>query len=391
MGEAGNQGLTVIPFEFVKLGAVDGAGDHVAHVKLFAQVGADDAVDFFGVVQRSPGLADFHVGGLATVQVGDAAPCDFEGVGIVFGIMVGNTGDFTVYVCATEVFGGYYFTGGGFFQWRAGQEDGALVADDDGFVRHGGHVGATGGAQAHDDGNLGDVVGGHAGLVVEDAAEVVAVREDFVLPWQVGAARVYEVDAGQAVLQGDFLGPQVFFHRQRVVAATFNGGVVGDDHAFGAGDTAHAGDHASCRDFFAIDVVGGELADFQEGGAVVQEAVDALAGEQLATVGVALLVVGTAALLDGGNFVPQVGYGLGHGFLVGLELFGPRIDFALEYGHFPCLLIRGHPGVTGVPPGKRYEHVHVRLTAAIHGRRHSREEHPPRPRRTEGVIFRKSM
>ncbi|MEC9082716.1 MAG: hypothetical protein VYE45_03060, partial [Pseudomonadota bacterium] len=48
--------------------------------------------------------------------------------------------------------------------------------------------------------------------------------------------------------------------------------------------------------------------------------------------------------------------GLGHGFLVGLELFGPRIDFALEYGHFPCLLIRGHPGVAGVPPGNRYEH-----------------------------------
>tara|TARA_R110002110_G_scaffold219229_2_gene433293 strand:- start:217 stop:423 length:207 start_codon:yes stop_codon:yes gene_type:complete len=28
---------------------------------------------------------------------------------------------------------------------------------------------------------------------------VVAVREDFVLPWQVGAAGVHQVDAGQAV------------------------------------------------------------------------------------------------------------------------------------------------------------------------------------------------
>tara|TARA_R110002072_G_scaffold54442_5_gene142958 strand:- start:793 stop:1140 length:348 start_codon:yes stop_codon:yes gene_type:complete len=113
--------------------------------------------------------------------------------------------------------------------------------------------------------------------------------------------------------------------------------------------------------------------------------------EQFASGDVALLVGGAAALLDGGNFVTQVGDGLGHGFLVGLELFGPRIDLALEYGHFPCLLIRGHPGVAGVPPGNRYEHIHVRLTAAILGRRHSREEHPPHPRRTEGVIFRKSM
>src|SRR5690606_21973084 len=126
-----------------------------------------------------------------------------------------------------------HFAGGGFDQRRAGQEDGALVAHDDGFIGHGGHVGAAGGAQAHDDGDLGDVVGAHAGLVVEDAAEVVSVGEDVVLAWQVGAAGVDQVDAGQSVLQGDFLGAQVFFHRERVVAAAFDGGVVGDDHTFG--------------------------------------------------------------------------------------------------------------------------------------------------------------
>src|SRR5690554_4487991 len=279
MGKAGDQGLAVIAFEFVKLGTVDGAGDDVTHVELLAQVGANDAVDLLGVVQRCLGLADFHIRWLATVQVGDAAPGDFQGVGVVLGVVVGNTGDFTVYVGATKVFGADYFTGGGFYQRRAGQEDGALITDDDGFVGHGRNVGANGGTQAHNDSDLRDVVGRHAGLVKEDAAEVVAIREYFVLSWQVGTAGVDQVDARQAVLQGDFLGSQVFLDGQRVVAAAFYGGVVGDDHAFGAGDAAHAGDHACCGDFFIVDVVGGKLADFQERGAVVQEAVDALSGE----------------------------------------------------------------------------------------------------------------
>lgn len=126
-----------------------------------------------------------------------------------------------MYVGATEVFGADHFTGGRFYQWRSGQEDGALVADDNGSVGHGGHVGATGGAQAHNDGDLRDVVGRHAGLVVEDAAEVVTIREDFVLAGQVGTAGVDQVDARQAVLQGNFLGAQVLLDRQRVVASAF--------------------------------------------------------------------------------------------------------------------------------------------------------------------------
>ena len=244
-------------------------------------------------------------------------------------------------VGTAEVFRGDHFTRGGLHQRRASQEDGALVADDNGLVRHGGHVGAAGGAQAHDDGDLGDVVSGHAGLVEEDAAEVVPVGEDFVLAGQVGAAGIHQVNAGQTVLQGDFLGPQVLFHGQRIVAAAFDGGVVGDDHAFGAGDPAHAGNHTGGGYILAVDVIGGELADLQEGRAVVQQAVDALPGQQFAAGDVAFLVGGAAALLDGGDFVPQVGHGLGHGGLVGLELVGPWVNFALQYCHFLGLEVRG--------------------------------------------------
>ncbi len=56
------------------------------------------------------------------------------------------------------------------------------------LVGHGGHVGAARRAGAHDDRDLRDAGGRHAGLVEEDAAEMVAVGEHLVLVRQVGAA-----------------------------------------------------------------------------------------------------------------------------------------------------------------------------------------------------------
>ena len=67
-----------------------------------------------------------------------------------------------MHVGTAQIFGADHFTGGGFDQRRTGQEDGALIAHDDGFIGHSRYVGAAGGAQAHHHGNLGDVFGGHA-------------------------------------------------------------------------------------------------------------------------------------------------------------------------------------------------------------------------------------
>ena len=90
--------------------------------------------------------------------------------------------------------------------------------------------------------------GRHRRLVVEDAAEVIAVGKHVDLVRQVGAARVDEVDAGQAVLARDVLRAQVLLHRQRVVGAALDGRVVADDHAFAAGHAADAGDDAGGGD-----------------------------------------------------------------------------------------------------------------------------------------------
>ena len=94
------------------------------------------------------------------------------------------------------------------------------------------------------DGDLRDALGRHARLVEEDAAEVVAVGEDLGLQRQERAARVDEVDAGQAVLQRDLLRAQVLLHRHREVGAALHRGVVGDDHHFASRHAADAGHDA---------------------------------------------------------------------------------------------------------------------------------------------------
>src|SRR5690606_24210319 len=99
-------------------------------------------------------------------------------------------------------------------------------------------------ARTHHHGDLGDALGRHVGLVVEDAAEMLAVGKDFILVGQVGAARVHQVNAGQAILLCNLLRPQVFLDGKRVVGAAFDGGVVADDHAFHAGDPAYGGEDA---------------------------------------------------------------------------------------------------------------------------------------------------
>ena len=75
---------------------------------------------------------------------------------------------------------------------------------DHGLVAHRRHVGAARGARAHDARDLRDPPRGHPGLVEEDPAKVVAVREHLVLHRQEGAAES-RGEAGQPVLERDLL------------------------------------------------------------------------------------------------------------------------------------------------------------------------------------------
>ena len=73
---------------------------------------------------------------------------------VVLGQVVGDARQPRVHVGAAEIFGRHFFAGGGLHERRPAEEDRAGALDDDGFVRHGGNVGAAGGARAHHHGDL---------------------------------------------------------------------------------------------------------------------------------------------------------------------------------------------------------------------------------------------
>ena len=125
------------------------------------------------------------------------------------------------------------------------------------------------------------------GLIVEDAAEMIAVGKDVGLVGQIGAARVDQIDAGQTVLARDVLRAQVLLHRHRIVGAALDRGVVADDDAFASRDAADAGDDAGRGDVVVVHPVGRELRQLEERRARVEQRAHALARQELAAPGVA--------------------------------------------------------------------------------------------------------
>ncbi len=162
---------------------------------------------------------------------------------------------------------------------------------------------------------------------------MLAVGEDVLLARQVGATGIHQIEAGQAILQGDGLGAQVLLHRQRIIGAALNRGVVGNDHALDALDAADAGHYPGRRYLFLINVEGCQGADFQKGRTGVQQLVDALAGQQLAAAGMARLGLGAAAFTDARQELVEPGQLLGHGGGVALVVRGAAVQGGGQHGH----------------------------------------------------------
>jgi len=153
---------------------------------------------------------------------------------------------------------------------------------------------------------------------------VLAVGEDLVLVGQVGAARIDEVYAGQAVLRRDLLRAQVLLDGQRVVGAALDGGVVADDHALDTADAADAGDQPGAGRLVVVEVERGQRRDLEKGRVGVEQPLDALARQQLAArhmLGARGLVAALRDLREPGvEVVDQRAHRGG----VGLEVFGAR-------------------------------------------------------------------
>ncbi len=141
------------------------------------------------------------------------------------------------------------------------------------------------------------------------------------------------------MLAGDLLRAQVFFDRQRKVGATFHGGVVGHDDAFDPRDAANAGHHASGRHIVVVNVVGGQRRKFQKRRAFVNQVVDAITYEQLATALMAGTRLLTAALRNGGGEIAQLVDFAAHGGVVGLKRIAARVDLCRECAHSPAPVI----------------------------------------------------
>ena len=269
--------------ELIERAVVDQPRNHLAHVERLLAVSRNHPVQLLHRIARRQHRAAVQLALLVPVQIGDAAAGQSQGVFVILGVMVGHARGAAVHIRAAQRLGADHFAGRGLHQRRPGEEDSRLFAHHDGLVGHRRHVSAAGSARAHHHGDLRNARRAHIGLIEEDPPEVLPIREHLVLAWQVSAAGVDQIDAGQAVLTGDGLRPQVLLHAQRIVGTTLHRGVIGDDHALNAFDPADTGDHPGRRHRLAIDLMGGQLTDLQKGRTRIEQGVHALTRQQLAT------------------------------------------------------------------------------------------------------------
>ena len=107
------------------------------------------------------------------------------------------------------------------------------------------------------------------------------VREDLVLQREVGPARIDQVDAGKSVLEGDLLGAEMLAHRERVIGAPLDRGVIGHEHALLAFDPSDSGDDARGGKVVVVHLVGGERRELQPGTSGIEHPVDPIANQEL--------------------------------------------------------------------------------------------------------------
>ena len=260
---------------------VDETGDDVAVVGRHARIVADQPVDLVRIGARRAWRCHRPTLRWDFAEMGDDVAGDRDGVAVAFGQMVGHAADAAMHLAAAERFHADFFPCRGVDELRPAQEHRALIAYDDGLVAKRRHVGTARRRGPVNDGNLRNAFARHADLIVEDRAELAFVGEDVGLIGQVGAAGLHKRDAGEAVLPGEALRPDMLLAGDAVIGAALHRGIVGDDHAGAARDHADAGDDASAGRNAIVHAFAGQLTKLQEGGAGVHQRGDAFARQQL--------------------------------------------------------------------------------------------------------------
>src|SRR5437762_13032466 len=122
------------------------------------------------------------------------------------------------------------------------------------------------------------------------------VGKDVRLQRKKGAAGIDEVDARQAILEGDLLRPHVLLDRDRVVGAAFHRRIVADDQDLATRHAADAGDDARAGGFVVVQLPGGERRKLEKWRPFVEQAIDALAHRELPLLAVTLQIARAATL-----------------------------------------------------------------------------------------------
>src|SRR5439155_11657160 len=104
-----------------------------------------------------------------------------------------------------------------------------------------------------------------------------------------------KIDTREPVLERDLLRAEMLLHRERVVRAALHRRVVRDDDALAARNAADAGHDAGARRLVVVAPPRRERRQLEESRAAVEEAVDAVAHEELAARGVARAGLGRTA------------------------------------------------------------------------------------------------
>ena len=202
----------------------------------------------------------------------DDVTADADGVELVDGEVVAQTGDPGVHVGAAERLVVGVLAGGHLHQRRAAEEHLGLLVDQHGVVAHPGHVGPARGGVAEHQRDAGDPHRRQLGEFVKDPA---GGNEKLGLRGQVRAAGLDQVHHRQPVDPRDLQRPQVLAQRVGIHRAAAHRGVVGDDHALGSRHHADAGDDRGAD--VELGAPGGQRGQFHERRVAVDQELDAFA------------------------------------------------------------------------------------------------------------------
>jgi hypothetical protein len=138
MRETTDQRVAEQGFEFVKLTAVDKAGDDFMHIIGRAHILRDQAVEILGGVERRAWVLHRHMRRLLRAKVADDIAQDGDGMVVPIGQMVRHARGARVQFRPAQRFGVDILARRGLHQRRPGQKDRALFAHDHRLVAHGG-------------------------------------------------------------------------------------------------------------------------------------------------------------------------------------------------------------------------------------------------------------